>query len=91
VSERVARHVTVHGRVQGVFYRATVARAARSRGVGGWATNRADGSVEVFLEGDPEAVDSVLETVRSGPRGAEVERVDVADAAPEGLTGFETR
>ena len=91
MSERVARHATVHGRVQGVFYRATVARAARTHGVSGWAANRPDGSVEVFLEGEPEAVEAVMAAVRSGPRGAEVQRVEVADAAPEGLADFDTR
>jgi acylphosphatase len=87
----IARRVVVHGHVQGVFFRATVARAAGRHGVAGWATNCADGSVEVFLEGEPDAVESVIEVCRTGPRGADVESVDIADAEPEDSSGFETR
>ena len=43
------------------------------------------------LEGEPEAVESVLRLSREGPRGAQVERVDVADEEPEALRGFVTR
>ncbi|HLL07778.1 MAG TPA: acylphosphatase, partial [Nocardioidaceae bacterium] len=43
----IRRRVVVRGRVQGVFFRDTCRREARSRGVSGWAANRADGSVEV--------------------------------------------
>jgi acylphosphatase len=87
----VARRAVVHGRVQGVFYRDTVRRAAQQRGVAGWAANRSDGTVEVWLEGDQDAVDSMLRVLHDGPPRAEVERVDVSDAEPEGLSGFETR
>jgi acylphosphatase len=87
----VARRAVVHGRVHGVFYRDTVRRAATQRGVAGWAANRADGTVEVFLEGDADAVESMLRVLHDGPPRAEVERVDVAEAEPEGLSGFETR
>ena len=86
-----AKRAVVHGHVQGVFFRATVARAAEREGVAGWASNRADGAVEVFLEGEPDAVERVLEVCRTGPRGADVERVDVSEAEPEGRSGFETR
>jgi acylphosphatase len=87
----VARRAVVHGRVQGVFYRDTVRRAAQQRGVAGWAANRPDGTVEVWLEGEPDAVDSMLRVLHDGPPRAEVERVDVEDAEPQGLGGFETR
>jgi acylphosphatase len=81
----------VHGRVQGVFYRDTVRRAATQRGVAGWATNRDDGTVEVWLEGEPDAVESMLRVLHEGPRQAAVERVDVSEVEPEGLEGFAVR
>jgi acylphosphatase len=87
----VARRAVVHGRVQGVFYRDTVRRAARQRGVAGWAANRSDGTVEVWLEGEADAVDSMLRVLHDGPPRAEVERVEVSEAEPEGLEEFETR
>ena len=85
----VRRRVVAHGRVQGVFFRDSLRRRAQSRGVAGWVRNRPDGSVEATLEGEPDAVESVVAFMRAGPRGAEVERVDVAEEEPEGLTGFD--
>jgi len=87
----VRRRVVVHGRVQGVGFRYSLARAAESRGVAGWARNRADGTLEAVLEGEPEAVESLVRFCHEGPRGAEVERVEVFEEEPEGLTRFETR
>ena len=85
----VRRRVVAHGRVQGVFFRDSLRQRAQSRGVAGRVRNRPDGSVEATLEGEPEAVESVVAFMRAGPRGAEVERVDVAEEEPEGLTGFD--
>ena len=87
----IRRRLIVHGRVQGVGFRWAIARAAESRGVSGWAANRADGSVEAVLEGEPDAVESVVRLSREGPRGAQVDRVDVVEEEPEALRGFVTR
>ena len=87
----IRRRLAIHGYVQGVGFRWAIARAAESRGVAGWAANRADGTVEAVLEGEPGAVESVIEICREGPRGARVDRVDVSDEPAEGIGGFETR
>jgi acylphosphatase len=87
----IRRRVVVHGRVQGVGFRYSLARAADSRGVAGWARNRADGTLEAAFEGDPEAVESLVRFSHEGPRGAEVERVEVFEEEPEGLTRFDAR
>jgi acylphosphatase len=84
------RRVVVHGRVQGVFFRDSTEKEARSRGVAGWVRNRDDGAVEAVFEGDPDAVEALVEFCRSGPSRADVERVDVEEEQPEGLEGFET-
>jgi acylphosphatase len=87
----IRRRLIVHGLVQGVGFRYWLARAARTRGLAGSAVNRADGAVEIVLEGETEAVESVLRLCHEGPRGAAVERVEVEDEQPEGLRGFATR
>jgi acylphosphatase len=84
----IRRRVVVRGRVQGVFFRETTRRWAGQRGVSGWVRNEPDGSVEAVFEGEPEAVERMVELVREGPRGARVEGVDVVEEEPEGLTGF---
>jgi acylphosphatase len=91
VSDRVARRVVVHGSVQGVFFRDSTRRKAQSRGVSGWVRNCSDGTVEALFEGDPDAVETMVAFAREGPRGAQVEHVEVEDSSPEGLDGFQIR
>jgi acylphosphatase len=43
------------------------------------------------LEGPPDAVEQVISFCQSGPRQADVDRVEVRDEEPEGLTGFQVR
>lgn len=87
----IRRRVVVHGFVQGVFFRDSVRRLAQQRGVAGWVANRADGAVEAVLEGEPDAVERLVEFCRTGPRGARVDSVDVVEEEPEGLSGFAVR
>ncbi len=87
----VRKRLIVHGRVQGVFFRDTTRRQASTRDVAGWVCNRPDGAVEAVFEGAPEAVEAVIAFCRKGPRGALVDRVEVTDEQPEGLSGFEVR
>ena len=87
----VRKRVRAHGRVHGVFFRDTLRRAAARESVAGWAENRPDGTVEAVLEGEPEAVERLVELCRDGPGHADVERLEVTGEEPEGLSGFEIR
>lgn len=82
------RRAVVRGHVQGVHFRDTAKRAADARGVAGWAANLPDGTVELVLEGPPEAVEAVLAVARRGPPDAHVTGMEVAEERPEGLTAF---
>jgi acylphosphatase len=88
-SNPIRRRVRAHGRVQGVFFRDSVRREADRRGVAGWARNCRDGTVEAVFEGESDAVERLIELCRSGPGHAAVERLDVAEEKPEGLTRFD--
>ena len=88
---RIRRRVVVHGRVQGVGFRISVARRAEQRGVAGWVRNRPDGAVEAVLEGEQDAVESLVAFCRAGPRGAAVTGAEVADEDFEGLSAFDVR
>ena len=83
------KRVVAHGRVQGVFFRDSTRERAQSAGVAGWVTNRPDGTVEAVFEGEDDAVEAMARWMGDGPRGAEVERTEVTDEEPEGLSGFE--
>ena len=81
---RVARRFVINGRVQGVGFRYFAYDLALREGVTGWVQNLPDGRVEAVVEGDAEAVDRVERALRSGPRGARVEAVDVDTEPPSG-------
>lgn len=87
----VRRHLVAHGRVQGVFFRDSTRREAERRGLAGWARNTSEGTVEVVLEGPPDAVEAMVEFVRGGPGHASVSSLDVRAEEPEGLSGFDVR
>ena len=87
-TEICAKHLVVHGRVQGVFFRASAQRRAADLGVAGWVRNLADGTVEMVVEGDDDAVDRMLSWAHEGPIRAEVSNVDVEDLDPQGIRGF---
>jgi acylphosphatase len=87
----IRRRVVVYGRVQGVFFRDSARRLAQQHGVSGWVANRWDGTVEAVFEGETDAVERLVRFMNEGPRGAEVERVDVTEEEPEGSRGFSVR
>jgi acylphosphatase len=79
---RVARHILVSGRVQGVGFRYFTQSVAAREGIYGWVRNIPDGRVEIQAEGESEAMDRFEHRVRLGPPGASVERVDTDDLVP---------
>jgi acylphosphatase len=80
--------VRITGVVQGVSFRAYAREEARRLGVAGWMRNDRDGSVVGHFEGPDEAVDGLVAWCEHGPTYAEVERVDVTDAAATGAEAF---
>ncbi len=87
-----AIHLRVRGRVQGVGFRYATAQAARRLGVTGWVRNDTDGSVEVWAEGPPDAVDRLERFVRVGPMAATVDAVVATPGVPRAGSGtFEVR
>lgn len=88
----VTRQIRVSGRVQGVGYRAGLLAQARALGLKGWVRNRTDGSVEAFVQGQPEAVDAIVAWAQHGPPMARVSEVRISPATEEGLAPrFEVR
>jgi acylphosphatase len=74
--------------VQGVFFRDSVRRRAETAGVAGWVRNTREGTVEAVFEGEPDAVARLVVFVHDGPRSARVERVEIHEEEPEGISGF---
>ncbi len=76
-SRRERRRVRYSGRVQGVGFRYTAVRLARSFAVVGYVVNLADGRVELVADGYPAIVERFLAAV-SQRLAENIERVEVA-------------
>ncbi len=83
-----AKLVRIRGRVHGVGYRDWMVAEATRLGVQGWVRNRADGSVEALVAGDPAAVGALLTACRAGPPLARVDQIDEDFAEPPTEPGF---
>jgi acylphosphatase len=81
MTERVTRHLAIHGEVQGVWFRESMRIEAERLGISGWVANRLDGSVEAVVQGLPEAVDAITRWARRGPERARVDHVLVTDCS----------
>lgn len=71
--------VTVTGKVQGVFFRASAKKKAISLGLFGWAENKTDDSVEVVAYGDRNQLNQFVKWLGVGPMLAKVKSVRVKD------------
>ena len=87
----VARHVSVTGRVQGVFFRAWMHDQAVGLGVTGWVRNCPDGRVDSHIEGEEAAVRKLIDRLHEGPPSAKVEDVHVWDVELGDFEDFEVR
>lgn len=69
----------VHGRVQGVFYRASTVEFVKNENLNitGYVKNLANGDVEVLAQGVESELDKLYEWLNSGPIMAKVISVKV--------------
>jgi acylphosphatase len=80
-------HLVIHGRVQGVYYRASTQEVAQRLSLSGWVRNRSDGTVELVAEGPSDRVQELVEWCNHGPTLARVERIERFATEPIGLDG----
>ena len=86
--EVIRRRVVVRGKVQGVGFRYYANAEAARLGVAGFVRNLSDGSVEVEVEGERDAVASLVDWARTGPPSASVESAEVTEREPAGTPVF---
>ena len=92
--ENIACLLAIHGKVQGVCYRASAQAEATRLGLRGWVRNRHQGWVEALVLGTQPAIDEFIDWAHQGPPKAEVARIEIsaADAADiDGIVGFGQR
>jgi acylphosphatase len=75
--------VRYSGNVQGVGFRATAVMLARDHPVVGYVKNLADGRVELWAEGPPDAVEKFLKAVRDHWKD-DISKEEAEDRKPAG-------
>ncbi len=83
------KHITIKGKVQGVFYRVTAKKIADSLNIKGWVKNTKDGHVEVVASGDDASLDEFIQWCNIGPKGADVLEVLVNDHPTTKFVSFD--
>ena len=83
----------IYGKVQGVFFRDYTQDQANKSGLAGWVKNMPDGTVEVCLQGEEDAVNKMIEWCREGSPPAKVDKVEIKKdlSLEEALDSFEVR
>jgi acylphosphatase len=77
-------HVTISGRVQGVFFRANTVRQALALGLCGWVKNLPDGRVETVFAGESGNAEKMLSWCKTGTPPARVDHVDYSEEPVDG-------
>ena len=84
-----AVHIIVHGRVQGVWFRAGTKERAVDLGLFGWVKNRPEGTVEIHAEGEKSQLEELISWCRKGTPAANVTSLDCDTASLNNFTSFE--
>ena len=82
-------NITVKGKVQGVFYRASTKAVADQLGVRGTIKNDSNGDVIIEAEADKSTLDLFLDWCHEGPQDAQVTTVETNEGELKNYRNFE--
>jgi len=80
-------NVVVHGEVQGVYFRSYAQAEGQKLGLSGWVQNRADGTVELALEGEVSKINQMIHWLHEGSPGSKVTKLKITEERVYGETG----
>ncbi|WP_420388192.1 acylphosphatase [Roseivirga sp.] len=83
-----ATKITVKGKVQGVYYRASTREKATELKVNGWCKNLPNGDVQIHAEGDSDSIEELIQWCHQGPTYAVVTEVLTEEVNSEGFETF---
>jgi len=81
--------ITIKGKVQGVFFRASTKAVADQLGVKGNVRNEPNGDVAIAAEADDFILEMFLEWCAEGPQGAVVTSVETNEGELKNYRNFE--
>ena len=80
--------LTIKGKVQGVFYRATAKDVADLIGVKGWVRNLPDNNVEIIATASEETLQKFINWCKQGPPKAKVDEVAIEELDLQEFSNF---
>ncbi|MEA3249912.1 MAG: acylphosphatase [Patescibacteria group bacterium] len=83
--------ITVRGRVQGVFFRWSAKEQAERLGLSGFISNEPDGTVRIEVQGENGALAGFMDWCKTGPRMADVDKLESDSIEPVAEKGFSVR
>jgi acylphosphatase len=83
--------ITISGKVQGVFFRASAMEQAGALGIRGFVRNEPDGSVYIEAEGEEIMLEQFIEWCWQGPPRARIDKLDVVEGVMRNFEGFEVK
>jgi len=78
----------IDGTVQGVFFRSFLKENAERHDLKGFTRNLEDGRVEIFIEGDIDSVNKMVDLCKKGPKHSKIEKVQIKPERFQGFKGF---
>jgi acylphosphatase len=84
----LAAHIIVHGKVQGVCFRASTQTKALEFNLTGWVRNLSDGTVEVHAEGSRGSIEKLIKWCQKGPPSAKISSCDLDWITPKVVNEF---
>jgi acylphosphatase len=78
----------ITGTVQGVFFRGFVKENAERYNVKGFVRNLEDGRIEIFLEGNANDVNKMIELCKKGPKHSIIKKVEEKPERFQDMKGF---
>ena len=88
---KISRSITVSGKVQGVWFRASAQRKAFELGLTGFVSNQPDGNVYIEVSGTPDQLERFVEWCRQGPELAKGEDIFLREIPLQQHISFEIR
>lgn len=80
--------IYISGNIQAIFYKAFVKENAERFNVKGFVRSLDDGRIEIFLEGNPEEVNKLIELSKKGPRHTNVKNFEIKPEKFQGMKNF---
>ena len=67
----------IKGTVQEIFFKSFIKENAERYNVKGFTRNLEDGRIEVFLEGNTDEVNTMVEVCKKGPKHSQIKNVEI--------------